>query len=198
MREQAGRVLVDAVRAGAFQLLLAVAAGEYSDTDGARTASCEEVPHAVTDDDRIVNRDAELFGGGEKQVGIGLGVADLIARNDDQIVAHAEHFERSRGALPASAGGNGVRDAIPGEIVEQLHRSWQRTYLAHVLQIRFGMPLNELLGVDGLRVAAGLARQGVDQKAAAHPYAPVNLPDGEIAAAAFESLTPGEHVLVHA
>src|SRR5262245_18251933 len=47
MPQQVGRVLVDAIGAGALQLVLAVAAGEQADAERAGAPRGEQVPDAV-------------------------------------------------------------------------------------------------------------------------------------------------------
>ena len=50
--QQIGRLLVDAVRARALELVLAVPAGQQPDAQCARAPRRQQVPHAVADDDR--------------------------------------------------------------------------------------------------------------------------------------------------
>jgi hypothetical protein len=47
-------------------------------------------------------------------------------------------------------------------------------------------------------LGAGLSEECVDEEAAAHPDVPVDLPDGQLHAAALQRLAPGEDVLVDA
>ena len=42
----------------------------------------EHVPHAVADDGRLLDRDADPRGGGDEQIRIGLRVLDLVAGDD--------------------------------------------------------------------------------------------------------------------
>jgi hypothetical protein len=60
------------------------------------------------------------------------------------------------------------------------------------------MHASDLHGLLRLQLAAGLAEQGVDEQAAAHPDAAVDAPHRELDADALERFAPGEHVLVHA
>jgi hypothetical protein len=60
MVEEVGRVLIDSVGACAFEFRLAVPAAEQADTESLCTLSCEKVPDAIADDQRIGEADAEL------------------------------------------------------------------------------------------------------------------------------------------
>src|SRR2546422_4956006 len=72
------------VRPPALQLFIPVAAGEEAHGQRAGAARGQEVPHAVPHDDGVADLDAQPLGGGEEQVGIGLGVLHLIAPSPDR------------------------------------------------------------------------------------------------------------------
>ena len=75
MTQQVGGLLVDAVRAGTLELLLAVPARQKPDAQGARSPRREQVPHAVADDDRATDVDAEPLGRRQERVGSGFACA---------------------------------------------------------------------------------------------------------------------------
>src|SRR6185437_15287253 len=68
-----------AERAGAGEFFFAVAAGEQADAQRAGALRREHVPHAVAHHHGAGDVHAQPFGGGEEQVGVGLGVAHLVA-----------------------------------------------------------------------------------------------------------------------
>src|SRR5580658_9113911 len=80
MPQQVRRVLVDTQRRGLLQLALAVAAAEQPDAERPAARGGEHVPDRVADDIGRFDRRAEARGRREKQIGIGLGVRNLIAR----------------------------------------------------------------------------------------------------------------------
>ena len=82
MLEQVLGVFVDAHRAGAFQLILAIAARQQADTEGVAAPGRQHVPDRIADHDAILDRLAEFFGRGEEQVRIGLGILYFITGDD--------------------------------------------------------------------------------------------------------------------
>src|SRR5690348_5847361 len=59
MREQAGRIVIDAVCAGVLQLVGSIPAGEQTDSERAGAAGSQEVPDAVADDYGVFDGNAE-------------------------------------------------------------------------------------------------------------------------------------------
>ena len=82
MSEEVGGILIDSVRTGARQLVVAIATREQPHAQRARPSCGQQVPHAVPDDDGSLDWYAELLGGREEQVGIGLGMAHLVPGDD--------------------------------------------------------------------------------------------------------------------
>ena len=66
MSQQVGRIVVDAERAGAFQFVLAVAAGEQAYAQSASALGRQHVPDTVPDDQGVVNVHAKSLGGGKE------------------------------------------------------------------------------------------------------------------------------------
>ncbi len=86
MDKQVGRVLVDAECRGLLQFACAIAAAEEADAERAAARRRQHVPDAVADDNGGLDRRVEPRGGGEEKVRVGLGVFDLIARDDRPFV----------------------------------------------------------------------------------------------------------------
>ena len=82
VREHVGGVGVDAVRAGALEFLASVSAGQQPDTEGSSALGREQIPDAVTDDERLLRIDAEQLGGGQEKVRVRLGALDEIPGDD--------------------------------------------------------------------------------------------------------------------
>src|SRR5207248_9408959 len=77
------RVAVDAVRARARQLVLAVAAAQQADAEHSRAAGREQVPDGVADDVAARRLDAEPLRAREEEIGFRLRACDVAALDDD-------------------------------------------------------------------------------------------------------------------
>ena len=73
------RILVDAIGSGAFQFVLAVSSGEKANSQRTRTPGSQQVPYTISYHNGIANVSTQQFRGGEKQVGIGFRVLNLIS-----------------------------------------------------------------------------------------------------------------------
>ena len=92
--EQVARVFVDPVRARVDELLAPVAARQQTDPERPRAPRREQIPDAVADHDAVADVDADPLGGGQEQVGVGLGVADLVAGHERRVGRQTEQLER--------------------------------------------------------------------------------------------------------
>src|SRR5262245_65985594 len=82
MVEQIRRVLIDTVRTGALELILAVAARQETNAQGAGALSGQHVPDAVADHGRAPDWNTQPIGSGEEQVRIRLGELHLVSSHD--------------------------------------------------------------------------------------------------------------------
>src|SRR5436190_22879367 len=105
MSQEVGRVGIHAVCARGHELLAAVTSGQESDPEGAGALGGEKVPDAVADHEAITWRHTQSFRRREEQVGVGLGVGHLVARDDRRPVRYAEQAQWTLGGLLAAAGG---------------------------------------------------------------------------------------------
>ena len=78
MVEQVGGVFVDAVGSGQREFGRAISAAEQADTERLRPAGAEQVPHALADYDTVGERHAGPSRGGQKHVGLRLGLVDIV------------------------------------------------------------------------------------------------------------------------
>ena len=81
MPQQVGRILIDPVRSRALQLILTVAAGKQTHSQGSAAASRKQIPDAIAHDNGIGNRYAQAFGGGEEEIRVRFGAGNLITCN---------------------------------------------------------------------------------------------------------------------
>ena len=110
VRQQAGRVVVNAIGAGAFQLVLPVAAGEKAHAEGAGAARRPAGPRCCRPPPR--NRGwirPVASAAARNRSGSGLACATW-SRVTTGTRADAQHVERRAGAFETAAGGDGVRD----------------------------------------------------------------------------------------
>src|SRR6266850_1290542 len=82
MSQQIGRILVNAISARLFELILAIAAGEQANSERPGAARGQEIPDAVPDYNRIANIDVQTRRRREKQIRVGFGVTHLIPSDD--------------------------------------------------------------------------------------------------------------------
>src|SRR5438128_11167380 len=90
MLQEVGGVLVDAVCSRANQLVVSIAPGQKTDAQRPRTSCRQQVPHAIPDDRRVLDRDPKLDGGGEEQVWIGLRMPHLLPRDHRDLSADTD------------------------------------------------------------------------------------------------------------
>lgn len=60
------------------------------------------------------------------------------------------------------------------------------------------MPFLQVCCIRGCDFAAGFAQQGIHQESAAHPYTPMDPPNGQARTRSFQRLSPGQYVLINA
>src|SRR5579883_1294517 len=197
--QQVRGVFVHAHGAGALELILAIAARQEAHSEPAGTARREHVPDAVAHDDGRLDVGAEPRGRGEEEIGIRLGMPDIIPgdhrnlRGIDpqsvQVVFRGAH---------AAAGRDGPRDAGFGQILQQVYRAGQWAYPPG--ETRIGLRVLALQGVEERRsdLDRRLAQQHIRKKTTAHPYLSMDAPHRELYAGAMEGLLPGLHVLIDA
>ena len=99
--EQLGRVAVDAVGAGALELVGAVAAGQQADAEHARAARREQVPDGVADHVAVARLDGEAARALDEQVRLRLGARDVAALDDDRL-GRRRRAPRARRRSPAA------------------------------------------------------------------------------------------------
>src|SRR5882762_7687793 len=101
--QQVGRILIDAIGAGSTEFVLTIATGKQSNAKSIGATRCEQVPNAVANNDGLMNRNAQTFGGGEKQVGVGLGAIHLIAGDHGNVGRNVQQLQHGLRACSASA-----------------------------------------------------------------------------------------------
>jgi hypothetical protein len=138
------------------------------------------------------------FGGGQEEIRVRLGVADLVAGYNGDSGRDAQGIQRRTGTFEPAAGGDGPGDTGLGQGSQQLAGAWQRTDRTGQAGIRFRVQPEQPGRFIGSQGVAGLAQNSVDHKSAAHADAPVDSPHGQVDADRRHRFVPGEHVLVDA
>ena len=115
VREQVPRVFVYPEGSRVDELLAAVAARQQPDPERPGALGREQVPDAVADDDAVADVDADQLGGGQEQVGVGLGVADLVAGHERRVRRQSEQVEPAPGVALNAAGGDRPRNLVGGQ-----------------------------------------------------------------------------------
>src|SRR6476661_7172972 len=87
---QLADVAVDAERAGALELRLAVAAAQQADAQHARAPRREQVPDGVADDVALVGLDPEPPAAGEEEIGLRLGALHVASLDHNRLRRNAE------------------------------------------------------------------------------------------------------------
>jgi len=196
--KQVGGIFVDAVSPGAFELLEPVSARQQTNPEHPCPARRQEIPDAVTYNDRLFYRNPEPLGRRKEKVGIRLRMSYLIARDYGDAFRDVEEFDRRPGALRIPAGGDRPRDAPIREVAEKLTRSRERTDLAGSQRIGGGVEFPQLNGILWSDFSARLPEQCGCEQPAAHSYLPVDPPHRQVGARAFQGVLPRKDVLVDA
>ena len=194
-----GRIGIHAERAGAFEFVFAIAAGQQSDAERARALRGDHVPDAVAEHERLADVHAKTFGGGEEQIGIGLGVFDLIARHHRHLSGSTPSDARLCPAVsmrPDVAIAHGILFAVrcssssraPGSGFTLLD---SRLYSA-------ACSLAQAIEAFRRRVESGFAQQDVGEQSAAHADLAMDAPHRQRNAFLIERIFPREHVLIDA
>src|SRR3989442_2869705 len=178
--EQVAGILVDAIRTGARELVLPVAAREEPDAYAMHASRREQVPDAVADHDRVRGLGTETARGCDEEVGVGLGVADEVARHDGDALGDAQHGERRRRRLAAAAGGDRPPDAERGQVREELARARQGAHPPGEPAVRLDVRPLEALAQLGGDLSAGLAHQGLREESTAHADLAVDSPYSQL------------------
>ena len=92
--EQVGGVGVDTVSTGALEFVTAVAGRQQPDPQSAGAAGREQIPGAVPDHEGVAHIGADEVGGGQEQIGIGLGVTHLVAGDQRGVGRQPKHVKR--------------------------------------------------------------------------------------------------------
>ena len=141
----------------------------------------------------------EPFGRGEEQVGIGLGVFDLIAGHDrDARRIDAERGEIDRRRLHPAAGRDRPGNARVGQPGQQFARARQRPDAIGHGAIGARVRRRSRSSRSSPIVDAGFADELVGEQTAAHADLAMNAPDRKLDALAVERILPGEHMLIDA
>lgn len=197
MAQEIAGVGVDPVGTGAAQLVVAIAAGEQSDSEGTGALRGKQVPDRIADHHAVGDVDAELVSGGDEEVGVRFGMPDQIA-GDDRIrsIEHAEHLQGWAGAAHVTARRDRPGHIEAGQLSEQLDRAGQRADLAGEGHEVVAVEPGDLPGLFNSKIVLDLAEQGADEEPAAHPDPAMDAPDIERDTGCFQRLPPGEDVLV--
>src|SRR4029077_4371884 len=145
--EEVFRILVHTIRAGRFELLSPVPAGEAADPQSVRTLRGQLIPHAVADDKALPDLLPELIRRGNEKVGVGLGELDPVARDHRHAIRDLQQGEGCLCGRLAAAGGDRPRHAGTREKVEQVLRPRERPHLPDAPRVP---PLVERAQVVGL------------------------------------------------
>ena len=194
---QLGRIAVHAKRAGARQLVLAVAATQQSDAKHPRSARSEKIPDRIADNIAFVDRDAEALLAIEKEIGSGLRVKNVAALDDDRLRANAEDFQRAIDLRPTARRGDSVRHFRGAEGAQKLDCARKRPALRQKVTKKFAVTALQLLGLLGGEIAAKLASNRPGKQAAAHADPAVNPPAIDRQLRLRQRPLPREHVGVN-
>src|SRR5216684_266594 len=191
---QFGGVAVDAIGAGADQLVLAIAAAQHADAQHGGAPGGEEVPDGVADHVAVLGRDAETLLAGEEEVGGRLRAAHVASLHHHHVPGHLESGERRVDLRPPARGGDAVRDSGFAQPPEQGDGAGQRPALGQELPEQLAVPALQRLRLIRREIVADLARHRAGEQAAAHAHAPVDPPAVDGHARLVERLLPGEDV----
>jgi len=158
----------------------------------------QHVPDAVAHHHGIEHADAEALGGGDEQIGVGLGVFNLIARHHRHAAEiDAEMLQHRPRRFHAPAGGDRPGDGMRGEMGEQRLRARQRTNARRAPAIGFGMPPAQPFPALRGDVEPGFAQQNVGEQTPAHADLAVDAPDRQRDPLLLQRLLPGQHMIIH-
>ena len=121
--EQVGWVLIDPIGPCPLQLLPAIAPGEQSHRESECAARGQQIPNAVSDDDATAHANFQLLPCGDKQIGIGLREADVIARDDRHVPMECEQLGRMPCVVHTSARRDGMGHSMVRQRVQQFLRA---------------------------------------------------------------------------
>src|SRR5579863_6511888 len=193
MRQEIGGVLVDAKRARLLELVQPIAAAEEADAQGSAALRRQHVPDAVADDESRADRRAEARGGGEEEIRIGFGVANLIAGDDRRFFRiDAERREIDRGRLDPAACGDRPSNAGIREVRKQFARARQRSNAAGVAPISLGVSLAQSFHPNVVDLQSGFAKKLIGEQSAAHTDLTMDAPDRKLNAFSVERVLRSE------
>jgi hypothetical protein len=178
MPQQIGRIIVNADCTGLPQLVLPIATAQKTDTQGPASYCCQHVPDTITDNHCCFDWCFQSGGGREKQVRIGFGIFDLIARHHrDPVWIDAERGQIDGCGFHAAAGRNRPRNTGLRQPRQQFSRSRQRPDVSGLLTVRGGVALAQPFRALIANLEPGLAQKLVGEQAAAHADLAMDAPD---------------------
>ncbi len=142
---------------------------------------------------------AELFGTGNEEVRIGLGVAHQIA-GDHHMLGRidAKRLQHRPGGAHAARGGDAPGDFIFAQMLQEFARARQhdRAGAAGVVVVR--MQVAQFLAQLVVDLAAQFAGEGGGEEIARHADAAVDAPDRNVDVLVAERPVPGHDVVIDA
>ncbi len=198
MLKQHRRIVVDPYRAGALQLLRAVAPDRRPTPRPRqrRAASMSQIesPTITACSIGASSRSAAA----RNRSGSGLAYFTSSGHHRYASGVDAEGEKVVAGGLHPSARGDGPGNAVVGEGLEEFAGAGQRHHARREAAIGLCVKTTEPVDTIRVHVEAGLAEQLMGEEAAAHPDLAMNAPDRQRDALRVERFLPGEHVLVDA
>jgi hypothetical protein len=147
----------------------------------------------------MMDVDAEALGRGDEEIGVGLGIAHLIAGHHRHLSRiDAQHLDQPGRRLHPPAGGDGPGHLLLGQGRQQLAGAGQGHDGSAMPTEGFGMALAQALDQLGRDWPAHLAQQRIGEEPAAHADPAMDAPDGEGDPGRLEGLMPRQHMLVDA
>src|SRR5437764_7081453 len=173
---QLGGVAIHTERAGAGELVVAVAAAQQADAQHACASCGEEIPHRMADDVTVRDLNAQAPLAGEEQIGLRLRSRDVATLDDDRFLRHAEGVEGGVDLRTTAGRRDAVRHRSRVEESEQLDGAGQRPAFRKEVAKELTVPALDDLGLVRRDLAADFARDAAREEAAAHADAAVDAP----------------------
>jgi hypothetical protein len=165
-------------RTGLSQLVWPIATAQKIHAQRTASYGRQHIPAALADDHCRFDGCAQPFGGSQKQVRVGLGMFDLVARHDrDSARIDTERGQIDGCGFHAAAGRDRPGNAGFRQPTQQFASPGQRPNAVYLLLVSGGIGTAKPFDAFNANFGPCLAKKLIGEQAFAHAYLAVDAPD---------------------
>jgi len=189
-----GDVAIDAERACADQLVLAIPAGEHAHAQHVRPSSGEQIPDRIADDVAVLGGDSQPPLAFQEEIRLRLGPGNVPAVHHHRLRRNLQRLEGAIDLRVSTGGCDPMRDPGFAQKPQQSRSSGKRRAPGHQRAKNLPVPQLERAQLFLFDRVPQLPGHGAGEQAAAHSNLAVDAPGLDLHVLLDESLLPSEDV----